>query len=125
MSEKSNLIPIYTTRGDLGAFLVYPYIHNILGEWIGWVTPDQLVYSVHGHYVGKLDRALRILRPRALDDIHPRRTPPRPPAPIHPPAHAPLPPLMPELPFGMMDVLDEEPELLPCVDAGELREDLD
>jgi hypothetical protein len=34
------IVPIYTSRGDAEAFLDYPYLHNRLGEWIGWVTTD-------------------------------------------------------------------------------------
>jgi hypothetical protein len=32
---------------------------------------------------------------------------------------------MPELQMGMLDVLDEDPELLPCLDFGEERMDLE
>jgi hypothetical protein len=41
-------IPIYNSRGEAEAFLAFPYLFNRLGEWIGWVTPDQQVYSVLG-----------------------------------------------------------------------------
>jgi hypothetical protein len=37
----------------------------------------------------------------------------------------PLPPMMAELPFGIIDVLEEEPERLHTIDGGELKEDLD
>jgi hypothetical protein len=33
--------------------------------------------------------------------------------------------MMAELPFEVVDVLDEIPQRLPTVDAGEFREDLD
>jgi hypothetical protein len=33
--------------------------------------------------------------------------------------------MMAELPFEIIDVLEEEPELLHTVDAGELKEDMD
>jgi hypothetical protein len=49
-----SVIPIYTSRGDAEAFLVYPYLYNRSGEWIGWVTADRQVYSVLGFYVGDL-----------------------------------------------------------------------
>jgi len=32
---------------------------------------------------------------------------------------------MSELTYGIIDVLEDEPELLPSVDFGELREDMD
>lgn len=125
MQKPVRLIPIYTTRGDLGAFLAYPYLYNIAGEWIGWVTPERSVFSVHGHYVGRLTDEPRILRKRSYDYTEPRRTPPPVPPAIRPPAHAPLAPQMAELTLSQIDVLEDEPELLPSVDFGELREDMD
>jgi hypothetical protein len=44
---------------------------------------------------------------------------------INPPAVSPLPPMMPELTFGEMDVLLDRPDMLPPVDFGESREDMD
>jgi hypothetical protein len=58
------IVPIYTSRGDAEAFLSYPYLHNRLGEWIGWVTADSQVYSVLGIYVGELTAEPRIIRKR-------------------------------------------------------------
>ena len=57
-----HLTPVYSTRGDLEAFLSFPYIYNHMGEWIGWVTKDRMVYSVHGIYVGYYSKDNRILR---------------------------------------------------------------
>ena len=125
MISSPRIIPVYTTRGDLGAYLVYPYILNRTGEWIGWVTPERLVYSVHGHYVGYLDNGPRILRKVSDSFDRPKRSPPQPPQRITLPVTVPLAPLMPELTFGIVDVLEESPELLPSVDFGELREDMD
>lgn len=129
MSTPQRLIPIYTTRGDLGAYLAYPNLFNRSGEWIGWVTTDRSVYSVHGQYIGTLNIestfGARILRKRAYDFNKPDRNPPTPPAPILAPAHAPLAPQMGEISLSMLDVLDEEPELLPTLDFGEMRQDLD
>lgn len=119
------LVPIYTSRGDVGAYLLYPYLYNLAGEWIGWVTRERQVYSVHGHYVGYLTDDPRILRHRAYDYTQPPCQPPAPPPPIRPPASTPLAPQMPELSLSHLDVLDEDPDLLPSVDAGELRQDLD
>jgi hypothetical protein len=127
MSTRRTLIPIYTTRGDLGAFLIYPYLYNYQGEWIGWVTPDRRVYSVHGQYVGWLSEDPRILRKRSETEAYEeaRHTIPAPPPPIHPPSRVALPKMMPELPYGVLDVLEERPELLPSPDFGELRQDMD
>jgi hypothetical protein len=126
MKQDTHLIPIYTTQGDAEAFLAYPYIYNRTGEWIGWVKPDREVYSVHGHYVGWLSDDPRILRKRSSGYLKPRLTPP--PAPtvkVRPPAHVPLPPMMAEIAIGTFDVLDESPELMPSVDYGDLRDDMD
>ncbi len=113
------MIPIYTTRGDVGAILVYPHLFNLQGEWIGWVTPDREVYGVHGLYAGTLSREMRIVRRHAAAATLPRRRPPAPPAPIRPPSHFPLAPQMPELPMHMIDVLEEEPERLPAYGSFE------
>jgi hypothetical protein len=118
-------MPIYTTRGDAEAFLVYPYIFNRNGEWIGWVTREREVYSLLGTYVGYLSNDPRILRKRAVDDIKPRLAPPPPPPRLRVPATTPLPRMMSELSHETIDVLEEAPELLHTVDAGEFREDLD
>lgn len=125
MSSSRPVIPIYTTRGDLGAYLVYPYIYNPQGDWIGWVTPDRKIFSVLGYYVGWLTSDPRILRKRAGDFEEPRRAVPAAPQRFVPPDHVPLPSLMSELTYGIIDVLEDEPELLPSPDFGELREDMD
>jgi hypothetical protein len=125
MNPDQTVIPIYTTKGDLGAFLVYPNIFDRSGIWIGWMTPDQEVYSIRGHYVGWLSKDPRILRKRAETFEHPRCLPPDEPEDIYPPTIVPLAPLMPELPYGVLDVIEEYPELMPAKDFGELRPDMD
>ncbi len=126
MSPDSTLVPIYMTNGDVGAFLAYPYIFSYEGEWIGWISTDRFIYSTHGHYVGWLAEGPRILRKlaesysRSHIDIIPPFT-----MRIKPPTISPLAPMMPELTFGEMDVLMDRPDLLPPVDFGELREDMD
>jgi hypothetical protein len=125
MDTKNRPIAVYTSRGDVGAFLVYPYLFNQIGEWIGWITPQKDVYSVLGVFVGKLASPPRIVRRRAEDYDHPRKTPPPAPVKIYPPATVPLAPMMPELSFDAIDVLLEEPELLHPIDSGDLREDID
>jgi len=54
MTTPNRLIPIFTSRGDVDAYLLYPYLYNRLGEWVGWISPERQVFSVHGHYVGWL-----------------------------------------------------------------------
>lgn len=92
---------------------------------MGWVTPSRQVYSVHGHYVGWLSDEPRILRKYTSGHLKPRQQPPERPQKIIPPATVPLAPMMRELPIGTFDVLVERPELLPSIDYGELREDMD
>jgi hypothetical protein len=124
MLDQKKLIPIYNSRGEIGALLAFPYIYNLAGEWIGWVTPERTVYSVHGHLVGTLTKDPRIIRKREMATTVQRKTPPpRPPA-IRPPARLPLAPQLPELGTQMIDVLDDAPYLLPSVDFGELRDDM-
>jgi hypothetical protein len=121
----SRIIPIYNTKGDADAFLVYPFLFNRTGDWVGWVTPNRDVYSVLGHYVGYLTNEPRILRPRVIETAKPNMKPVTPPRRISPPAHVPLPPMMAELTYSTIDVLLEEPERLHAMDMGEFREDLD
>ncbi len=125
MPEQKKLIPIYNSSGEIGALLSFPYIYNLAGEWIGWVTADRTVYSVHGHYVGTLTKDPRIVRKREMATTVQRKTPPtRPPA-IRPPARLPLAPQLPELGTQMIDVLEDASHLLPSIDFGELRDDID
>ncbi len=119
------IIPIYTTKGDVEAFLVYPYLYNLMGEWIGFATPQREVYSVFGEYVGWISDDPRILRKQVLDENKPMLKPPPVPARFTSPASCPLAPLMPELEFSVIDVLMDWPELLPTSDRGELRPDMD
>jgi hypothetical protein len=125
MVSQRTLIPIYTTRGDAGAFLAYPFLYNSIGEWIGWVTHEREVYSVYGGYVGWLGKGPRILRKRGESYGKVSHSIPNPAHNITPPSRVPLPPLMPELPMEIIDVLDEAPDLLPTLDFGEQRMDLE
>ncbi|HAX68161.1 MAG TPA: hypothetical protein PK152_06820 [Anaerolineales bacterium] len=119
------IIPIYTTNGDTGAFLQYPYLYNCSGEWIGFVTSKRDIYSVLGEYVGRLTDDPRIVRKRATSTLRPHLTPPPAPKRIAPPVNVPLPRMMPELIHSLFDVLMDAPELLHTVDAGDMREDMD
>jgi hypothetical protein len=124
MSEH-RIIPIYSSNGEVEAFLVFPYLFNRTGEWIGCVTPKREVYSVLGNYVGSLTNDPRIVRPRADDTVHPHLKLSPPPGRITTPATVPLAPMMSDLTHSMVDVLLDEPERLHTVDSGEFREDMD
>jgi hypothetical protein len=125
MSENNRPIPIYTTSGDPRAYLVYPYIYNRNGNWIGWMTSDRQVYSVHGKHIGWLGDGPRILRKRAHDYTLPDRQPPAPPEHINVPTSVPLAPLMSEITYGTIDVLEEAPQLLPTLDDFTYVDDMD
>ena len=119
------IIPVYSSRGEVEAFLVFPYLFNRSGEWIGWVTTQREVYSVMGFYVGFLTNDPRIVRRRSDDALRPRLKMAPPPGRLNTPATIPLAPLMSDLTHSLVDVLVEEPERLHTADSGELRDDLD
>jgi hypothetical protein len=124
-AEQRKFIPIYTTSGEWRAILCYPHIFNTGGEWVGWVTPQRQVYDVDGVYVGWLTNTPRILCRRADGQNRLRReAPPPPPDKIRPPAHVPLPPMMAELPFQHIDVLESLPDRLHTRDHGEFKPDM-
>jgi hypothetical protein len=123
--KKPALIPIYTSKGDAEAFLLYPYIFNRTGEWIGFVTQKREVYSVLGHFVGTLTSDPRIISKRATSTLKPRLKPPPKPEKVYPPATIPLPPMMADLNSSTVDVLQDAPDRLHTLDAGEQRQDLD
>ncbi|HAV78079.1 MAG TPA: hypothetical protein DCX53_12085 [Anaerolineae bacterium] len=123
--NQQRIIPLYASNGEAEAFLVFPYLFNRGGEWIGWVTPKRDVYSVMGNYVGYLTDDKRITRKRSEDELKPRLQPPSKPGKIATPASIPLAPLMGDLPHSLVDVLLDEPDRLHTVDSGELREDMD
>ena len=119
------IIPVYSSRGEAEAFLIFPHLFNRNGEWIGWVTPKREVYSVLGYYVGSFTDDARIVRKRADDEDKPRLRPPQRPSRITTPATVPLAPMMKDLTHSLVDILQEEPERLHTLDSGELRQDLD
>ncbi len=119
------LIPIYTTKGDADAFLLYPFLYNRIGDWVGFVTLKKEVYSVMGYYVGTLTSDPRIVRKRSTGTLKPRLKPPPQPKKVYPPATVPLPPMMGDLSHSLIDVLLDEPERLHALDSGENRQDLD
>ena len=119
------IIPIYSSRGEVEAFLVFPFLFNRSGEWIGCVTAQREVYSVMGFYVGSLTSDPRIVRPRSDNAVRPPIKVTPPPGRINIPANLPLAPMMSDLPHSLIDILVEEPERLHTIDSGELREDMD
>ena len=125
MAHQLSFIPIYNTKGDADAFLLYPYIFNRTGDWIGFVNPKREVYSVLGEFVGTLTNDPRIVTKRAIEESKPHATPPPAPKRIQPPTNIPLAPMMPELSYSLIDVLLDQPEKLHTLDSGESRQDMD
>jgi len=121
---QTGLIPIYTTNGDAEAFLLYPYLFNRNGDWIGFITQQKEVYSVLGNYVGALTSEPRIVSKRTTSTLRPRLKPPPRPQKVYPPAIIPLPPMMAELSHSVIDVLQDAPERLHTTDTGEQRQDM-
>ena len=125
MDRKRTFIPVYTSKGDTEAYLVYPYLYNSRGDWIGFVTREREVYSVYGQYVGWLSDDPRVLRKRSYSFDKPRVTPPPKPRRLSVPALGPLAPMMPELTYDVVDILLDDPDQLPTLDHGEQKKDLD
>ena len=69
MDTPAHLIPIYTSKGDAEAFLLYPYLFNRNGDWIGFVNQKREVYSVLGYFVGTLTNDPRIIGKRATSTL--------------------------------------------------------
>ena len=125
MANQPTLIPIYTTKGDADAFLLYPYLFNRTGDWIGFVTSNREVYSVRGEFVGTLTNDPRIVGSRSMGESKPRLNPPPAPNRVQPPNSIPLAPMMPDLSYSLIDILLDEPEKLHTLDSGESRPDMD
>lgn len=124
-SKTRKPIPIYNTSGDWEALLVFPHVFSTIGEWIGFVSPEREVFDTDGVYVGWLTKEPRILRKRIIENKLKRRELPPLPSKIRPPATVPLPPMMAELPFEIIDVFEEEPDRMHTSDTGEFKEDMD
>jgi hypothetical protein len=127
MSGKTVPAPmiIFTSRGDWGAFLIYPYLFNQTGEWIGWATRNKEIYNLDGNYVGTISSDQRILRKKSLDTVPPKLEIPHPPDKPRIPAAIPLPPQMAELSYDYLDVLDDMPDMLHTMDSGEFKPDVE
>lgn len=125
MTIPRRAVPIYTSFGECRAYIIYPWIINLSGEWIGFVLSNQEVYSVHGEYVGYLTKDPRILRKRTYDFTKKRLKAPNSPGRMPVPGSIPLAPLMADLTFDIIDILLDEPDKMPTVDAGEFRKDIE
>ncbi len=84
MEPGNRAIPIFMTNGEVGAYLVYPYLFNPQGEWIGWVAQDRNVYSVLGVCIGYMSDDPRILRKRGPGPLYERQNSAGPPSQVLP-----------------------------------------
>jgi hypothetical protein len=114
---------IYDTRGDWHATQIGDFIYSTRGEYVAYVEHGE-IYKSDGEWIGRLSKDGRILRKRSerRRELHPN-PPPKPPKPDKLPPRAPLPPMMAELDFSTMDVLDEDPEIFKRI--SDLRPDMD
>lgn len=114
---------IYDTYGDWQATKIGEFLFSTRGEYLGYLE-DGEVYKRDGEWLGQLSKDGRILRKRTARrrTLHPN-PPPAPPKPEKLPARAPLPPMMAELNYSTIDVLEEEPDVFKRV--SDLRPDLD
>jgi hypothetical protein len=114
---------IYDTRGDWHATRIGDFVYSTRGEYIAYVENGE-IYKSDGEWIGRLSKDGRILRKRSerRHELHPN-PPPKPPKPEKLPPRAPLPPIMAELDFSTVDVLDEDPEIFKRI--SDLRPDMD
>jgi len=110
---------VYSTNGEWVALIHEGRLYDTQGEWIAWLD-DKEVYNRDGQYAGFLSNDRRILRERVHRNRPLRAAPPG-PSKLRPPSHVPLAPLFAELPWNVVDVFEEEPNIFRYV--SELRPD--
>jgi hypothetical protein len=111
--------PVYSTSGEWVALLHEGQLYDTLGEWVAWLHGKD-IYSRDGEYVGFLSDDGRILRER-IRSQRPLRPMPSTPPKIRPPSSVPLPPYFAELPWKLVDVFEEDPDIFKHI--SELRPD--
>jgi len=106
--------------------LIDTWLYNARGDWVGHLSKTGQVFSVTGKYVGWLSKDFRILRKKTPDQTIPAYLPPAHPVlKVRMPAHVPLAPLMADLTFDLLDVMQEEPERLHTLDDDPDAKDMD
>lgn len=114
---------IYDTHGDWRATKFGDALYDLRGEYIGYLRGED-VFKRDGEWIGRLSKDGRILRKRTerRRELEPNPIPP-PPRPERLPSRAPLPPMMAELYFSTIDVLEEYPDIFSRI--SDMRQDLD
>ena len=115
----SGMRPIYASNSEWVALLQGIYLYDTRGEWIGWLAGCE-VYTLDGLYAGELSDDGRVLRAR-IRPSRPRLRLPLAAPKVRPPAMVALAPLFAELPWHMIDVFEEEPEVFGFI--SDLRPD--
>jgi hypothetical protein len=114
---------IYDTHGDWQATKFGNYLFDTRGEYVGYLQGED-VYKRDGEWIGRLSKDGRILRKRTELRRELQSSPPKePPRPERLPSRAPLPPMMAELSYSIVDVLEEEPDIFKKI--SDLRPDMD
>lgn len=123
MSEKPAEKPVFVfdTHGDWHATKIGTALYSSRGEYVAYLEGED-VYKRDGEWIGRLSKDGRILRKRAERRRELQTPPPAPTKPDKLPARPPLPPMMAELDFSTIDVLDEDPDIFKHV--SDLRPDL-
>lgn len=103
---------IYTTDEEYVAFYIYPHIFNTRNEWIGFIAPSKDVHNIDGGYVGYITDESRVLRKRSGNENKPNFPPPPVPDKVKGRTSMSLPPMMSDLGYDLVDVLQDEPKLL-------------
>ena len=111
--------PIYSTSGEWVALIHEGYLYDTYGEWVGWLDGKD-VYTRDGEYAGFVSDDGRILRDRIRQGRSVRAAPPAAPR-IKAPSKVPLSPLFSELPWSVVDVFEEDPDLFKRI--SELKPD--
>ena len=101
--------PIYSTNGEWVALLREGYLYDTRGEWVGWLNGKD-IYTRDGEYAGFLSEDGRVLRERIRRQPAIRPAPPAPPR-LRPPAMVPLVPMFAELPWRLVDIFEEDPDV--------------
>ncbi|MBI5959201.1 MAG: hypothetical protein HY866_10730 [Chloroflexi bacterium] len=115
---------IFDTHGDWQATKIGDSIYSSRGEYIGFIENGIDIYKNDGEWVGRLSKDGRILRKRTerRRELH-SNPPPKPPKPEKMPGRSPLPPMMAELDYGTIDVLEDDPEIFKRI--SDLRPDME
>lgn len=101
------MTPIYRTDGEWVAIVHQGQLFNVDGEWLGFMIANE-VYDPQGRYLAYISEDRRLLRTRQEPKDKQRKTPPskRPERP-RVSSSVPLAPMLPSLPYSVIDMFEE------------------